>query len=320
MNIDEAGVISWLPEQAGVEDVQLRAINAFGEDIQSFSVSVADTLDSDIIDFTRAELLSYGGEEDQENNGVVSIQDGGATVELTGNRWQRINYPYEITSSTILEFDFRSTSEGEVHAIGFDDDLVVSADRAFQIYGTENLGIADFTYSGSGDFESFYIPIGQYFTGNMSYLFFAMDHDIPAATGNSSFRNIKVYEPDPFAELLVEFIDEIAPSIVAAGEEFAVQASLPAGSSASIAFVEFSLDQITWFSADSAFSYSGLGPLEVGEYVLYARVNESSVISFNFSVQEREVTDEYGYYFLNPSWVGNTVNIYGLEDLSLIHI
>jgi hypothetical protein len=36
--------------------------------------------------------------------------------------------------------------------------------------------------------------VGNFYTGDMQYLFFAMDHDVSNPTGNSVFSNIKVYE------------------------------------------------------------------------------------------------------------------------------
>ena len=38
------------------------------------------------------------------------------------------------------------------------------------------------------------IPVGQFYTGAMQYLFFVMDHDRGAQNGESRFSNIQIYE------------------------------------------------------------------------------------------------------------------------------
>ena len=62
----------------------------------------------------------------QDNDVTVTLEDNGDTLKLEGNGWRKIALPYTITADTVLEFDFKSTEEGEIHAIGFDVDDVVS--------------------------------------------------------------------------------------------------------------------------------------------------------------------------------------------------
>ncbi len=115
------------------------------------------------------------------------------TLYLQGNRWQKIDFPYTVTANTVLEFDFSSGSEGEIHAIGFDTDDSLSSTWTFKVYGTQNWGNLDFDNYGSG-VKHYVIPVGQYYTGSMNYLFFIMDHDVSSPTGESRFSNVKVYE------------------------------------------------------------------------------------------------------------------------------
>ena len=70
-------------------------------------------------DFT---LGSYAGSPD--GAGTVSIESGGATLNLTGNFRKQIAFAYTITPDTVLEFDFQSTAEGKAQAIGFDNTQV----------------------------------------------------------------------------------------------------------------------------------------------------------------------------------------------------
>jgi hypothetical protein len=115
-------------------------------------------------------------------------------ISLHGNAWRKINFSYEITSTTILEFEFKSTIKGEVHGIGFTNTDSIVSQYTFNLYGTQNWGNSTFrNYASSeGQWKSYSIPIGQYYQGHFNYLFFANDHDQSPKNGESHFRNIKL--------------------------------------------------------------------------------------------------------------------------------
>ncbi|UCC95469.1 MAG: hypothetical protein JSW40_01645, partial [Candidatus Omnitrophota bacterium] len=100
---------------------------------------------------------------------------------------------------TILEFDFRSANQGEVHAIGFDQDVNLSSGSAFKVYGTQGWGITDYAdYSSTAPNTKHYtIPVGQHFTGAFNYLIFGNDHDVSSPTAESYFSNVRIYEDVP---------------------------------------------------------------------------------------------------------------------------
>ena len=138
------------------------------------------------------EVSSYGGSS-QDKSGPVEIRDAGLSLFLEGNRWQKIDLTYTVTENTVIEFDFQSTVQGEVQGLGFDDDLTISSNRSFKVYGTQNWGISDFaTYSGSG-VTHFTIPVGEFYTGDFQYLFFMNDDD-SVPTSNSLYSNIVIHE------------------------------------------------------------------------------------------------------------------------------
>ena len=140
-------------------------------------------------------VLSYGGSQD--GAATMEVLDGGATLRLVGNGWKqvRLGAPYNVTADTVLEVTFRSTAQGEVHAIGFDTDDALSAGWAFAFYGTQSWGIRDFhTYDPASGAVTYTIPVGQYFTGSFDRLIFAMDHDVASPTGESVFSDIRLYE------------------------------------------------------------------------------------------------------------------------------
>lgn len=150
-----------------------------------------------MLNFSQYTIQSYG--EFQDWYGVASIQDSGQTLSIRGNGWKKIDFAYDITAQTVLEFEFKSTKPGEVHGIGFDTDNRISPDRTFQLYGSENWGINQFrTYaSRAGEWVRYQIPVGQFYTGSMQYLTFTNDHDVWFPSAESLFRNLRVFEKPP---------------------------------------------------------------------------------------------------------------------------
>jgi len=96
-----------------------------------------------------------------------------------------------------LRFEFKSDSEGEIHAIGVANNDIDDPNLLFQIDGTQRFGnqsVAGQYETGSG-WQTYEIEIGQHLTGNFDRLTLIMDND-SSLVGDSSFRNI-------------EFVDEI---------------------------------------------------------------------------------------------------------------
>ncbi|MCP4421773.1 MAG: multicopper oxidase domain-containing protein [Chloroflexi bacterium] len=147
-----------------------------------------------VLDFNSYTIDSYGGSQDIVD--TTTVEDGGATLRIVGNSWKRIDFPYTLTPHTVIEFDFMSGTQGEVHGIGFDtDDTINNPIQVFQLYGTQPWGINHYQdYAADApNWKHYKIFAGQFYTGAMDYLTFAMDDDASAA-GESAFRNIRVYE------------------------------------------------------------------------------------------------------------------------------
>ncbi|MGB0600547.1 MAG: cadherin-like domain-containing protein, partial [Rubripirellula sp.] len=102
----------------------------------AFSLTISDLVST--LNFNDYVIGSYGGSQDSA--GGFLIVDGGATLEIAGNHWKKIDFAYEVTADTVLEFDFRSGIQGEIHGIGFDTDLGISKERTFALYGLQNWG------------------------------------------------------------------------------------------------------------------------------------------------------------------------------------
>jgi|GEM_PF-4366363 len=174
--------------------------NEIGVDCGGPDCSVCPSEDCSIINFNTNPLLDYDPAQDL---GTATVQGNGTTVLLENNVWKAIEINYNITSNTVLEFEFKSTMEGEIHDIGFDDNLLLEntgPSNRFAIYG--NQGFCGFIndedctpYNMLGDWQSFVIPIGTKFIGNWQYLVLTADDDSGLGSlGNSYFRHIKIYE------------------------------------------------------------------------------------------------------------------------------
>lgn len=147
------------------------------------------------LDFDSATVGSYapGGSSPQDVDGTVTTD--GVTISLSGNTWKAVEYPYTVTSDTVLAFEFRSTAEGEVHAIGLLDSDQFREDRFFRLFGTQNWGRGTYdTYDLGDGWVRYEIPVGQYYTGDVDSIVIANDHDVPSPTATSEYRNVEVYE------------------------------------------------------------------------------------------------------------------------------
>ena len=166
------------------------------------------------IDFNTFGLEAYSN---QDGSGSVVVEDGGETLFMTGNRWRRSTQSFAVTADTVIQFEYSSTSQGEIHGIGFDEDQTLTNNtRIFQFWGTQNWGGAfQFSprYSGSGNFESFSIPVGQSYTGGSMRLVFVNDKDSGAGTNTGRFRCVQILDgggppPPPPAAIYEEDFDD----------------------------------------------------------------------------------------------------------------
>ncbi|MDH7447061.1 trypsin-like peptidase domain-containing protein [Aquimarina sp. 2201CG14-23] len=128
----------------------------------------------------------------QDSSGDYSIEENGASLVLTNNTWKYIPLDYTVTQNTVVEFEFTSTAQGEIHGIGFENDNSLTSSRYFKVHGTQNYGVTNYDNYTNGTIK-YVIPIGSSYTGNMNRLVFINDND--AGSGNNStFSNVKVYE------------------------------------------------------------------------------------------------------------------------------
>ena len=207
-----------LPSSSGIQ-VRFNGTtgSSWSSDIAIDNVSVSDGTTPSCPEITFGTISSYGGTQDAD--GTFEVQDAGATLFLENNTWKYISYPYSVTANTVIDFEFRSTSEGEIHGIGFDNDNAISSNLTFKVHGNQNWGLTNYdNYSGTG-WVSYSIPVGSFYTGSYDRLFFTNDND--AGSGNNSyFRNVVVHEGTcgPVAPVAHTNSDGIVPVLGTEGE------------------------------------------------------------------------------------------------------
>lgn len=147
------------------------------------------------VTFPLERLLAYDDQDGLFNKGTrMEVLDGGATLRLTGNCWKRLPFKRTIHPETVLEFDFRSGSQGELHGIGLDTDNSHRTGRTlFQLHGIDALWCGIYAYRdySGGDWAHYRIPVGRFYTGEMSDLVFWADDDEHGAA-ESLFRNVVI--------------------------------------------------------------------------------------------------------------------------------
>ncbi len=169
--------------------------NSWQGDITIDDVTIGESVvdpgpgNCDALNFNDFTVTSFSN---QDSVGNYSVENSGAGLSLQNNTWKYVSLNYTVTSQTVIEFDFSSTSQGEIHGIGFENDNTLTANRYFKVHGTQNYGLTNYDNYSSGT-TRYVIPIGSFYTGAMDRLVFVNDND--AGSGNTSvFSNVKIYE------------------------------------------------------------------------------------------------------------------------------
>ncbi len=186
---------------AGVYVLQLSASDSVLSRTDNIQVTVeepAGVCPAGSIDFNQLAIGSY---TNQDIAGSAIASSDGTTLTITGNAWKRSGQSYVVTPNTMLEFEFASSSQGEIHGIGFDNDLEINnAQRVFGIWGTQSWGgMINYSpkYVGNGAFQSYSIPVGRDYAGSNMRMVFVNDKDSGTTNNESVYRCVRVFERQP---------------------------------------------------------------------------------------------------------------------------
>ena len=82
------------------------------------------------LDLRKLNFSPYAGGGRGNNPKIV---DDGSSVQLVGDTRLKVPFSYNVTMETVLEFDFKSSKQGNVHGIGFDDNDELFNNRWVQV-------------------------------------------------------------------------------------------------------------------------------------------------------------------------------------------
>lgn len=82
------------------------------------------------IDFRKAALTPYAG-GGRGNN--PTVEEDGSAVHFVGDSRKKLPFPYTVTKNTVIEFEFKSAKQGNIHGIGLDDNDQIEDYRWVQV-------------------------------------------------------------------------------------------------------------------------------------------------------------------------------------------
>ncbi len=148
-------------------------------------------------------LINY---TNQGSSGSASYDSMSQTLTLTGDTWKAIDISSVLaTGATTLTFDFMSSLQGEIHAIGFDSNTSWSSSDSgnfFQLYGTQPTS----TWNPNTSFAGQYTTLSEWKTysidltslaGSLNYLVLVNDNDAGAKKVVSAYKNFSAVTPVP---------------------------------------------------------------------------------------------------------------------------
>jgi hypothetical protein len=185
------------------------------------------------VNFNQVAIASFA---DQDMTGTYNVLEEGSTLHISGNTWKSIPFTYQLTNNTILEFEFRSTRQGEIQGIALENDNAITANRTLHVYGIQNWGIRNHDdYSGT-DWKKYVIPAGSLITGPVDKLVFVGDDDGNKAQ-QAYFKNVKVYEAGDCGSARLANLVDTGTARVGTEEEIHTMQVYPNPSSGKISVV-----------------------------------------------------------------------------------
>ncbi len=200
--LDNEGQISFTPTTgfSGTASFTYTVVDSLGGSATgTVTIEVDDGSTDDgplAIDFATQEVSRYST---QNFNGDATPSQDGTALTLSGNTWHKVELPKTVVieDDTVLRFTLEVPVEGEIIAIGLDnDDNFTNGQPTFQIAGVQDWPIADDTYrtyTGPGP-ETFEIALGAFAGESYDFLFISNDADNISGT-SSIFSNVEIFTP-----------------------------------------------------------------------------------------------------------------------------
>ena len=141
------------------------------------------------VTFTTNALLSFSAGQDVDRRRLDILEDG-QTLHLWGNSWKAIKAPVVIGPDTVLRYEFNHEGDtADIQGVGAHINLREAGATFFQNAGAESWGHTNYADDAGSGWKQYDIPIGQFVTGAVRYIFFVNDADSGQAT-SAYYRNI----------------------------------------------------------------------------------------------------------------------------------
>tara|TARA_R100000687_G_scaffold58694_4_gene47218 strand:+ start:1900 stop:4359 length:2460 start_codon:yes stop_codon:yes gene_type:complete len=145
------------------------------------------------IDLSNLTVTSF---DNQDSSKAYEINEDGLQITLSGNTWKSVPYNYTVNPDTIVELDINHNGIGEIIGMAFETDNKLTNSHLFKFFGTQDWQSNGPETTLIDEPETLKLNLGQYVTGPINRLVFALDYDdehsatVPIAT----FGNIKIYD------------------------------------------------------------------------------------------------------------------------------
>lgn len=188
-----------------------------GRTVSFTSTATGGTPGAPALSVADSDLSGFSpGNQDFPGTGTATTTDGGRGVDVTGNRWIEFPYEYDLTTDTVVEFEYRSSRpEGEIHGLSFENDDGQDSTHTLRVYGTQNYGgfltdVDGNTYTTGDGWRTYQARLGDVsgygFFGTMDRLVVVNDDDT-GGQGETHVRNIRLIEQGADYQYQWEFGD-----------------------------------------------------------------------------------------------------------------
>jgi hypothetical protein len=134
--------------------------------------------------------------DNQDSSKVYEISDDGLQITLSGNTWKSVPYNATVNSGTIVELDITHNGIGEIIGMAFETDNKLTNSRLFKFFGTQDWQTNGPEMTLIDEPETLMLNLGQYVTGPINRLVFALDYDDEhgVTAPRATFGNVKIYD------------------------------------------------------------------------------------------------------------------------------